>query len=93
MDEGLALIAADVFAQLSRDPGAAGSHPQPQGDPRQPEAEVEDDARPAASRHPAPWHTGSWAREHLTEAALMATVMVSGLARFTRRGRRRRGPR
>jgi hypothetical protein len=86
-DEKLSLMAAEVFVALTR----GGPESEDEGHGRDPHAQVKLDSRDetAPDPHPAPWHAAVWAREHLTQAALVATVIVSGLARRRRRGHRR----
>jgi hypothetical protein len=85
-------MAAEVFVALTRGPadGVPKSKHEGQGADPHDQLEPQPSHEPDAARHPSPWHTRSWAREHLTQAALLATVIVSGLARVRRRGRRRR---
>jgi hypothetical protein len=46
MDEGLALMAADAFAQMARDPGESDPHPQPEAETSHHEAQVEGEVHP-----------------------------------------------
>jgi hypothetical protein len=73
MDDTLDQMAANIVAQMRR-------------------VEVEREllpGLPAPRENPAPWRAGPWAREHTTQAALLATVALGWLARLLRRGRRR----
>ena len=92
MDEAMAQIAADVFAEMARDTPGPASHPQPEGYRPHPHVEVERElvpGEPAPSARPAP-RAQQWAHEHATQAALAGTVVLGWLARLMRRGRRRR---
>ncbi len=90
MDEALAAMAADVFAEMTRDAPTTVAHPQPEADGMNHHPQVELDRMPRYDPrpHPAPWHTRSWAYQHATQAALLATLLVSGVARLLRRARR-----
>ena len=88
----VASMAAEVFVALTR--GTAEGMPQSkhEGHGANPHTQVEPHPmhEPEAARHASPWQAPRWAREHVTQAALLATVIVSGVARLNRRGRRRR---
>jgi hypothetical protein len=92
MDDAMAQMAADVFAEMARDTPGPAPHPQPEGYLPYPHVEVEGELLPAQAAppaHPAP-RAQRWAHEHATQAALVGTVVLGWLARLTRRGRRRR---
>jgi hypothetical protein len=87
-DASLHEMAANILAAMGVTPRP---HPQrtPEAHGPDPHAEVEPET---PQRHP---HLGSrqapgWLREHATQAALLATVFLSGLVRTLRRGRRQR---
>jgi hypothetical protein len=94
MEEAMAQMAADVFAEMARDTPELDSRPQLEGQPLYPHVQVEREllrgqpAPPAPPARSAPWRAQPWAREHATQAALVATVVLGSLARL-RRGRRR----
>ena len=95
-DAKLALMAAEVFVAMTRPTvdDITQSEPQGQASGAHPKVEPQSLDDPDATWHVSPWHAPSRAREHLTQAALLATVLVSGLAQRRRRGRgRRRGSR
>jgi hypothetical protein len=87
-DASLHEMAANILAAMGV---TARAHPQrtPEGHGPDSHAEVEPET---LQRHP---HPGSrqapgWLREHATQAALVATVFLSGIVRTQRRGRRQR---
>jgi hypothetical protein len=95
-DEKLALMAADVFVAMTRGTAADITQSERQGQGPEPHSKVEPQSldEPDPAWHASPWPTAGWAREHLTQGALLATVLLSGLAQRRRRGRgRRRGSR
>jgi hypothetical protein len=90
MEQAMAQMAADVFAEMARDTPGLDSHPQLEGEPLYPHVQVEREllrGQPAPPARSAPWRAQPWAREHATQAALVATVALGWLARL------RRGPR
>jgi hypothetical protein len=92
MDDTLDQMAANIVAQMRRDSLTADPHPEVEADGDNTHVEVEREllpGLPAPRENPAPWRAGPWAREHTTQAALLATVALGWLARLLRRGRRR----
>ena len=93
MEDAMSQMAADVFAEMARDTPTLAPQPHPEADPPYPHVQVERELLPhefASPSRPAPRRAPVWAREHATQAALVATVAVGWLARLLRRGRRRR---
>jgi hypothetical protein len=94
MDDAMAQMAADVFAAMTRDPSTLAPHPQPEGESLDPQVQVQVEelvqGQPTPLPQPARWRPQAWAREHATQAALVATVTLGWFARLMRRGRRRR---
>jgi hypothetical protein len=95
MDDTLDQMAANLVAQMRRDAPVADPHPEAEAYGANTHVEVERELLPgppaaAPRQDPAPWRPGAWAREHATQAALVATVALGWLARLLRRGRRRR---
>jgi hypothetical protein len=86
-------MAADVFAEMTRDTPGHIPHPQPEADTSYAHLELERELLgPSPEPRPLPVsrRTQRWAREHTSEALLVTTVGVGWLARLVRRGRRRR---
>jgi hypothetical protein len=93
MDDVLAKMAVDVFAEMTRDTPGPLPHAQAEAHTSHPQVQVEHEGVPSntlAPRDVAQWRPQAWAREHVTQVALVATVALGWLARLTRRGRRRR---
>lgn len=93
MDE-MAQMAADVFAQMSSDAPAHGSHPRPEAWTDHPllqvEAELLAPADPPGSVPlPAAGRAERWVRAHAGQTALLATAVAGGVARTMRRRHRR----
>jgi hypothetical protein len=86
-------MAADVFAEMTRDAPGRVPHPQLEGDAPYSHLEVERELLgPPAARGPltASRRTQQWARTHAGQTVLVTTVGVGWLARAVHRGRRRR---
>jgi hypothetical protein len=92
MDDVMAQMAADVFAQMTGDMPGRVPHGQPEADTSYPQVQVEREllGHTPTPRDVAPGRPRAWAREHATQVALVVTVALGWLARLTRRGRRRR---
>jgi hypothetical protein len=93
MDDTLDQMAANLVAQMRRDSPTADPQPEAEADGDNTHVDVERELLPGAPEFrqaPAPWRAGLWAREHATQAALVATVALGWLARLLRRARRRR---
>jgi len=92
MNDPMSQMAADVFAEMSRDPPGRIPHPQPEGDSPYPHLNVEREffGDPPESTAPVSRRPEQWAREHTGQTLLVTTVAVGWLARLLRRGRRRR---
>ena len=92
MRDAMSQMAADVFAEMTRDAPGPVLHAQPEGQPPYPHLDVEreffGDVPQAAP--PTSWPAEQWAREHTGQALLVTTVAVGWLARSVRRGRQRR---
>jgi hypothetical protein len=93
MRDAMSQMAADVFAEMSRDAPGAISHLEPEGHSLNPHVDVERELLGPVPEPPvpsAPWRTQAWAREHPGPALLLTTVGVRWIARSVRRGRWRR---
>ncbi|HEX3978296.1 MAG TPA: hypothetical protein VHW96_18645 [Solirubrobacteraceae bacterium] len=93
MDDVMAQMAVDVFAEMADGMPGAISHGQLEADTSYPQVQVERELLPRdvpAPRDVAQGRPQAWTREHATQLALVVTVALGWLARLTRRGRRRR---
>ena len=93
MRDAMSQMAADVFAEMSRNAPGGISHAQPEGDALSPHVDVEREllGPPSEPRVLSTLELAqAWAREHAGQALLVTTVGVGWIARAVRRGRRRR---
>jgi hypothetical protein len=93
MDDVMAQMAVDVFAEMADGMPGAISHGQLEADTSYPQVQVERELLlrdVPAPRDVAQGRPQAWTREHATQLALVVTVALGWLARLTRRGRRRR---
>ncbi len=93
MDQVMAQMAIDVFAEMADDMAGAVPHGQPEADTSHPQVKVEHEHLPRDTPVPrdvSQQRPQAWAREHATQVALVITIALGWLARLTRRGRRRR---
>ena len=104
MRDAMSQMAADVFAEMTRDTPGNVPHAQPEGEPPYPHVEVEREllGDPPMTHVQMPelrtlhvpatsWAAEQWAREH-PQALLVGTVAAGWLARQVRRGRRGHRP-